>query len=477
MKKILISIFLLFLVLGFIFIGYTDNRAIFTIKNSIPLELRLVIKKTLLFPFYHQSEINEIKKSQNKLISRTQELENQNQYLIEYLNDLDFLEKQGKNIFLPQLGKSRIIESKNNNKYKFKKFYFALSKPWQYNERKPSGYLTKHEDKIFILNGEGLLGFFETSDLNADYLNFNIIKNNFRNIIAIDSDIYKKGRASFRGIMIINDNIFISYYKKIRDKCYNIGILKSNYDLETLSFKEFFSYDECSTNMSNHSGGKMVPYNENSFFFTIGDGQLFINAQKNESFFGKIYKINYEKPNFELIAKGMRDTQGAFWYKKSNSLILTEHGPQGGDEINILKEDELDKNINFGWPISTYGELGPTPIKENRFTAKDKNNHAPNGFKEPLHWFRGNSVAPSAIINVDGFKDGFKRDFFMSAMGNVPAPGRRAVHHLRFDNALEKLIYSDIIPIGERIRDILYVEDEKKIILFLENSPSIALLE
>ena len=174
MKKILISIFLLFLVLGFIFIGYTDNRAIFTIKNSIPLELRLIIKKTLLFPFYHQSEINEIKKSQNKLISRTQELENQNQYLIEYLNDLDFLEKQGKNIFLPQLGKSRIIESKNNNKYKFKKFYFALSKPWQYNERKPSGYLTKHEDKIFILNGEGLLGFFETSDLNADYLNFNI---------------------------------------------------------------------------------------------------------------------------------------------------------------------------------------------------------------------------------------------------------------------------------------------------------------
>ena len=52
-------------------------------------------------------------------------------------------------------------------------------------------------------------------------------------------------------------------------------------------------------------------------------------------------------------------------------------------------------------------------IKENKFTAKDKNNHTPNGFKEPLFWFKGNSVAPSAIVNVDDFKEGFENDFFM----------------------------------------------------------------
>ena len=47
---------------------------------------------------------------------------------------------------------------------------------------------------------------------------------------------------------------------------------------------------------------------------------------------------------------------------------MTEHGPKGGDEINILSK-EIEENTNFGWPISTYGELGPTPIKENKFTA------------------------------------------------------------------------------------------------------------
>ena len=41
---------------------------------------------------------------------------------------------------------------------------------------------------------------------------------------------------------------------------------------------------------------------------------------------------------------------------KRRKLFMTEHGPQGGDEINILSIDELGK-INFGWPIATYGEL------------------------------------------------------------------------------------------------------------------------
>ena len=67
----------------------------------------------------------------------------------------------------------------------------------------------------------------------------------------------------------------------------------------------------------------MVPYDNDSFFFTIGDGQLFIKAQKNKSFFGKIIKINYNDASFELIAKGMRDAQGAYWDKKSNILLLT----------------------------------------------------------------------------------------------------------------------------------------------------------
>ena len=62
-------------------------------------------------------------------------------------------------------------------------------------------------------------------------------------------------------------------------------------------------------------------------------------------------------------------------------------------------------------------------------------------------------------------------------MGNVPAPGRRSLHHFKLDENTEKLIPSDIIPVGERIRDLIYLEKDKRIILLLENSPSIAVIE
>ena len=65
----------------------------------------------------------------------------------------------------------------------------------------------------------------------------------------------------------------------------------------------------------------------------------------------------------------------------------------------------------------------------------------------------------------------------MSAMGNVPAPGRRALHHFRFNQKKTELIQEDIIPIGERIRDLIYLKEKKIIVMILENSPSLAILK
>ena len=386
------------------------------------------------------------------------------------------MEKENK--ILPIISENNIL-SENKKTYNLKKYLFTAVTPWQYNLRKPVGYITQYENNLIFLSGEGDITYLEDKDITDQKINLNLkyIKSNFREIINPNSKIFKKGRESFRGIMINEDFIYISYYKMIEDGCYNISILKSKFNYEFLKFEDFFSYNECSYDMSNHSGGKMVKYNNENFFFTTGDAQLFINAQKDESFFGKIYLVNFNNGKYKLVAKGTRDTQGAYWYEKDKKLFMTEHGPKGGDEINILSEGEIEKKINFGWPIATYGELGATPIKENKFTSKNKNNHTPNGFKEPLFWFKGNSVAPSAIVNVNGFKNDFKSDFFMSAMGNVPAPGRRALHHFRFDEKKTELIQEDIIPIGERIRDLIYLEKKKMIVMILENSPSLAILK
>ena len=474
-KKIVVTL-IVFLIIGSFFIGYTDNRILFTLKNNIPIELRSFLKNTIFFPFSHNSKIADLTKTNSKQNSKINDLENQIIYLKELILNSNKENNFIQNIELP-IFNEKIIRSKNKNTYNLKKFLFATVTPWQYNDRKPVGYLTQNNGNLIILDGEGNIGYFKIDDFNKNNLKLTFIKNNFTDIVDKNSKIFSKGRESFRGILIHNENIYVSFYKMIKEGCYNIAILKSRFNYEFLKFEDFFSYNECSYNMSNHSGGKMVKYNDENFFFTTGDAQLFINAQKDDSFFGKIYLINFNSGEYKLVAKGTRDTQGAYWYEKDKKLFMTEHGPQGGDEINILSEEEMEKKINFGWPIATYGELGPTPIKENKFTSKNKNNHTPNGFKEPLFWFKGNSVAPSAIVNVDGFKEEFKSDFFMSAMGNVPAPGRRALHHFRFNQKKTELIQEDIIPIGERIRDLIYLKEKKIIVMILENSPSLAILK
>ena len=62
LKKIFIA-FIIFFIIGAFFIGYTDNRIIFTLKNNIPIELRSFLKKTIFFPFNHSSRIADNTKS------------------------------------------------------------------------------------------------------------------------------------------------------------------------------------------------------------------------------------------------------------------------------------------------------------------------------------------------------------------------------------------------------------------------------
>ena len=85
---------------------------------------------------------------------------------------------------------------------------------------------------------------------------------------------------------------------------------------------------------------------------------------------------------------------------------MTEHGPQGGDEINTLLESEFNQYVNFGWPVASYGKVKYNVIEELKYE-----NHAENGFKEPAYWYKKNSIAPSAIINADGFFKNSEGDF------------------------------------------------------------------
>ena len=72
-------------------------------------------------------------------------------------------------------------------------------------------------------------------------------------------------------------------------------------------------------------------------------------------------------------------------------------------------------------------------------------------------------------------------DFFVAAMGGGFGPvlpgWHQSIHHIRFNTDYSKVILEDIIPIDERIRDIILVKDTKMILLLLESMPGIGVLE
>ena len=84
----------------------------------------------------------------------------------------------------------------------------------------------------------------------------------------------------------------------------------------------------------------------------------------------------------------------------------------------------------------------------------------------------------SEIINVpQTFNKNFTNDFFIGAMGQEITEGDLSIHHLRLNEKYNQILLQDIIPIGERIRDMIFIKEMNKILVVLENTPALAIIE
>ena len=106
----------------------------------------------------------------------------------------------------------------------------------------------------------------------------------------------------------------------------------------------------------------MVFDKDNYLFFSIGDrGNRDLNPQDINRDGGKIYRLHddgripidnpfvNEKFKKAIFSYGHRNPQGMFYDEKNNKIWIHEHGPRGGDEINIIEAGE-----NYGWPLASY---------------------------------------------------------------------------------------------------------------------------
>lgn len=196
-----------------------------------------------------------------------------------------------------------------------------------------------------------------------------------------------------------------------------------------------------------HFGGRLALLPDGTLLITVGDGfEYREQAQDLSSGLGKIVRINLdgsipadnpfvstEGARPEIWTLGHRNEQGLVVDPSTGTVWETEHGPRGGDELNII-----EKGVNYGWPLATYG-VDYSGAQVSPYTEY-------KGTQQPVkHWTP--SIGPSglAIYRGDLFS-GWRGDLLVGALA------RTALHRLDMEDGV--VVGEERYLIGERMRDV-----------------------
>ena len=277
-----------------------------------------------------------------------------------------------------------------NNKNTHEVVVSDLTNPW--------GFVFLPDNSLLITEKEGKIIHF---------------KNDTKTEIEGLPEIYVRGQGGLLGISIHpnyknNGWIYFSYASpKGEGKGGNTAIMRAKIKNNTLIEKELLYKAEPNTTKGQHFGSRIVFDREGYLYFSIGErGERDINPQDITRDCGKIYRLNDDgtipKDNPFVDSKdakkaiwsyGHRNPQGMEIHPETKDIWTHEHGPKGGDEINIIR-----KGKNYGWPIITYGKNYSGTTITNQTEKK--------GMEQPLHYWDP-SIAPSgmAFISSDKYGD------------------------------------------------------------------------
>ncbi len=471
---VLFTFLAIFYVFIYSMIGTNHPVASF-IRNHIPNFIIKPIKETIF--------VFKVKKN----------LENKNIFLHEQITLKENTIKKINNLFpdLPNLlGSIPVKKDKNvsyfefdNLKYKLEKFNTGLLLTSKHPGSIGNSYIEFKNENLFMATANGIFSYTNLKNFQKDAFKFQVIKSNIKDIIQYD-DFYSISPYGIKGMLIHEDDIFISYSNELKKDCFTTGILRAKLNTEFLNFYNFFSPQTCVLKENDtgefnphQTGGRMVYYENDKLLFSIGEYRYRTHAQNKNNLLGKIISLDLKNKQIKILSIGHRNPQGLFYDKEMNYLISTEHGPAGGDEINLNDLNKV-KIKNFGWPISSYGFLNH-PTKKNAETAPVHKSHKKFGFEEPLKNFTP-SIGISEIVKINSdFNNIKKTQYFFGALGkrleDNGFEGQQSLHQVIYDNDF-KLIKHNIFNLRERVRDLFYLKTQRKLFLYLESTASIGVI-
>jgi glucose/arabinose dehydrogenase len=256
------------------------------------------------------------------------------------------------------------------------------------------------------------LDFFEDGSFLATSKEGQIFyhKNGTTTKVADVPNVYNRGQGGLMDVKIHPDYpqkpwIYFTHASTQGDEDGgHTALVKADFIDGKLSNMETLYKASPNTTKGQHFGSRLEFDKDGYLYMSIGErGEREVNPQDISRDAGKIYRFNddgsipednpfYTDGNAKkaIYSYGHRNPQGMEIHPESGEIWVHEHGPRGGDEINIIK-----KGANYGWPVISYG------INYNGTEFTDQTSQP--GMEQPFYYWVP-SIAPSGMTFVTSDK-------------------------------------------------------------------------
>ncbi|HMA15998.1 MAG: PQQ-dependent sugar dehydrogenase [Bacteroidota bacterium] len=240
----------------------------------------------------------------------------------------------------------------------------------------------------------------------------------------IPSNIAARGQGGLLDVALHpdfaeNGLVYLSYAGSGEDGA-NTEVARARFDGAALDDLEVIFRAQPKVGGGNHYGSRLLFAGDGTLYVSLGDRYRHMKeAQSLANHLGTIVRLNddgsvpednpfvgRDDARPEIFSYGHRNVQGLALHPETGEVWAHEHGPQGGDEVNLLKP-----GANYGWPAVTYG------IDYSGAIISEKS-EAPGMEPPVLHWTP--SIAPSGMTFYDGeaFPE-WRGDLFVGALSHL----------------------------------------------------------
>lgn len=203
-------------------------------------------------------------------------------------------------------------------------------------------------------------------------------------------------------------------------------------------------------------GGRMAFNTDGKLLMTTGDfdhdgdNSPYSVSMDPESDLGKVLEIDVETGKVDIFASGMRNAQG-LQVAADGRIFTTDHGPNGGDEINLVERDQ-----NYGWPEVTLGMAYGWPRRD-WVANEQQGRHEDSEYTSPIHAFLP-SIGISSLVEINS-------PIFPEWNGDLWATSLKNQSLWRLRRHQDRIIYAERTEMPYRLRDIIQLKNGEVAVL------------